>query len=35
MFDTEGGGTLEQVSQGGGRCPIPGNILGQVGRDSG
>ena len=28
------GETLEQVSQNGGRCPIPGNIQGQVGRGS-
>jgi len=25
-----GGETLEQVAQRGGRCPIPGNIQGQV-----
>ena len=25
---------LAQVAQRGGRCPIPGNIQGQVGRDS-
>jgi len=28
---SEGGETLEQVAQRGGRCPIPGNIHGQVG----
>ncbi|KAK4829690.1 LOW QUALITY PROTEIN: hypothetical protein QYF61_006065 [Mycteria americana] len=28
----EGGETLEQVAQRGSRCPIPGNIQGQVGR---
>ena len=27
----EGGETLEQVAQRGGRCPIPGKIQGQVG----
>ena len=26
-----GGETLEQVAQTGGRCPIPGNVQGQVG----
>jgi len=30
----EGGETLAQVAQRGGRCPIPGNIPGQVGRGS-
>ena len=30
----EGGETLAQVAQRGGRCPIPGNIQGQVGQDS-
>jgi len=30
----EGGGTLEQVAQRGGRCPVPGNTQGQVGRGS-
>ncbi|KAK4825521.1 hypothetical protein QYF61_000034 [Mycteria americana] len=30
----EGGETLAQVAQRGGRCPIPGNIQGQVGRGS-
>ncbi len=34
IFYTESGGTLEQVAQRGGRCPIPGNIQGQVGRGS-
>jgi len=34
MFYTEGGETLDQVAQRGGRCPIPGNIQGQVGRGS-
>ena len=28
---SEGGETLAQVAQKGGRCPIPGNIQGQVG----
>ena len=28
------GETLEQVARRGGRCPIPGNIQGQVGRGS-
>ena len=28
----EGGETLEQVAQRGGRCAIPGNIQGQAGR---
>jgi len=28
---SKGGGTLVQVAQRGGRCPIPGNIQGQVG----
>jgi len=31
MFYNEGGETLAQVAQRGGRCPIPGNIQGQVG----
>jgi len=26
--------TLEQIAQRGGRCPIPGNVQGQVGRGS-
>ena len=30
----EGGETLAQVAQRGGRCPIPGTIPGQVGRGS-
>ena len=30
----ERGETLAQVAQRGGRCPIPGNIPGQVGRGS-
>ena len=34
MFYDEGGETLAQVAQRGGRCPIPGNIQGQVGRGS-
>ncbi|KAK4828390.1 hypothetical protein QYF61_026128 [Mycteria americana] len=34
IFYDEGGETLEQVSQRGGKCPIPGNIQGQVGRGS-
>jgi len=31
-FYNEGGEILEQVSQRGGRCAIPGNIQGQVGQ---
>jgi len=31
---SEGGATLEQVAQRGGRCPIPGNIQGQIGQGS-
>ena len=31
IFYSEGGETLAQVAWGGGRCPIPGNIQGQVG----
>ena len=31
IFYNEGGETLEQVAQRGGRGPIPGNIQGQVG----
>ena len=31
---SEGGEKLAQVAQRGGRCPIPGNIQGQVGRGS-
>ena len=34
FFYDEGGETLKQVAQRGGRCPIPGNIQGQVGRGS-
>ncbi|KAK4829983.1 hypothetical protein QYF61_008114 [Mycteria americana] len=34
IFHNEGGETLVQVAQRGGRCPIPGNIQGQVGRGS-
>ena len=34
MFYDEGGGTLAQVAQRGGGCPIPGNIPGQAGRGS-
>ena len=30
MFYDEGGEALDQVAQRGGRCPIPGNIPGQV-----
>jgi len=30
----EGGKTLAQITWIGGRCPIPGNIQGQVGRGS-
>ena len=29
-----GGETLEQVAQRGGKCPIPGNIQGEVGQSS-
>jgi len=32
IFYHEGGETLEQVAQRGSKCPIPGNIQGQVGR---
>ncbi|KAK4811149.1 hypothetical protein QYF61_019790 [Mycteria americana] len=32
MFYDEGGETLEQVAQRGGRCPIIGSVQGQVGR---
>ena len=31
VFYNEDGETLEQVAQRGSRCPIPGNIQGQVG----
>jgi len=34
IFYREGGEALAQVAQRGGRCPIPGNIPGQVGRGS-
>ena len=34
FFYHEGGETLAQVAQRGGRCPIPGNIQGQAGRGS-
>ena len=34
MFYSEGGETVAQVAQRGGRCPIPGNVQGQVGRGS-
>jgi len=34
MFYSEGGETLAQVTQRGGRCPVPGNTEGQVGRGS-
>jgi len=34
FFCNEGGETLEQVTQRGGRCLIPGNIPGQTGRGS-
>ena len=34
IFYDEGGETLKQVVQRGGRCPIPGNIQGEVGRGS-
>ena len=34
MMHHEGSETLEQVTQRGGRCPIPGNIQGQVGQGS-
>jgi len=30
----EGGKVVEQIAQGGGRCPVPGNIQGQVRRGS-
>lgn len=35
MWERDAGETLAQVAQGGGRCPIPGNIPGLVGRGSG
>ena len=34
MFYDEGGEALAQVARRGGRCPIPGNIPGQVGQGS-
>ncbi|KAK4825055.1 hypothetical protein QYF61_023059 [Mycteria americana] len=34
MFYAEGGEALAQVAPRGGRCPVPGNIPGQVGRGS-
>jgi len=34
MFYAEGGETLAEVAQRGGRCPILGNIQDQVGRGS-
>ncbi|KAK4818261.1 hypothetical protein QYF61_009966 [Mycteria americana] len=34
FFYNEGGETLQQVAQRGGRCPIPGNIQGQAGQGS-
>jgi len=34
FFYAEGGEGLAQVAQGGGRCLIPGDIPGQVGRGS-
>jgi len=34
FFYTEDGEPLEQVAQRCGRCPIPGNIQGQVGQGS-
>ena len=34
IFCAEGGETLAQVAQRGGRCPVPGNIQGQVGQGS-
>ena len=35
LFHTEGGDALEQVAQGGCRCPIPAGIQGQAGCGSG
>ena len=35
VFHTEGGDTLEQATQEGCGCPIPGGIQGQDGCDSG
>jgi len=34
VFYNEGGETLAQAAQRGGRCPIPGNIQDQGGRGS-
>lgn len=34
FFNSESGETLAQVSQGCGRCPVPGNVQGQAGKDS-
>ena len=34
MLYNEGGKTLEQVAQRGGRCPMAGNVQGQVGQGS-
>jgi len=34
IFYNEGGDTLAQVAQRGDRCPIPGNVQGQVERGS-
>jgi len=34
MFYTEGGETLAQIAQRGGKSPMPGNIQGQVERGS-
>ena len=34
IFYNEGGETLEQAAQRDGRCPIPGNIQGQIGQGS-
>ena len=34
MNYSEGGETLAQIAQRGGRCPVPGNVQGQDGRGS-
>ena len=34
FFYDDSGATLDQVAQRGGRCPVPGNVQGQVGRGS-
>ena len=34
IFYTEGGEALERVAQRGGRCTLPGNNQGQIGRSS-